>query len=91
MEAYKKYCALKVLDTEDAQFCYNLENMGADMHRILGLTSDEKRICKKVNKMNTDFCKQTKSKGGASVQPATIVEVNAETGTIRRKRGVIYE
>jgi hypothetical protein len=76
-----QYCSLQNIDIEDLKFCYNIENMKESMNRILSLTDDENRICKKLKEVNPDFCRIRSKK----VQDIQTVHLNE-----RHIRGVIY-
>ena len=80
--ALDKYCALKSLDVEDEQFCYNIENMRGDINRMLDMGADEKRTCKKVKSFNPHFC----TSGENKLKQKAPVHVNDNF----KQRGVIF-
>jgi hypothetical protein len=80
--ALDKYCALKVLDVEDQQFCYNIDTMRGDINRLLDMGADETRVCKKVRSINPDFCSNEKK----DRKKKTAVHINQS-----QRRGIIFD
>jgi hypothetical protein len=80
VEAFEKYCTLTSIGVDEQQFCYNAFGIKKDIHKLLELGADETRICKRVMKINPDFCLTTK----------TVEELPGTIDT-KFKKGVIYE
>ena len=78
--AYHKYCSLTTLDTSEQKFCYDVSSLSQEISRALDMGADAHRICKKVKKINPDFCKAPK-----------VNQVEQRISTAKKKRGIIYE
>ncbi len=76
-----RYCSLTNIEVDDQKFCYNIDNIKQDMHRLLDFGASESRICKKIRSINADFCASKKVK----VEEPTGIHLNE-----RYKRGIIY-
>ena len=79
--AYQNYCGLNNLENQEAKFCYDTNSMTSEIFRMMSMKADDKRICKKIKKVNPNFC--TGSKVTKPVEP------NAHLNE-RHKRGIIY-
>lgn len=79
-KAFIRYCSLKTLDTSEDKFCYDAEPNRKEISRMLDMGADAKRICKKINKINPDFCK--------AIKASKKIE---RLSTAKSKRGIIYE
>ena len=82
-KVFERYCNLSKLSVEEKKFCYDTESIRKDIFRMMELGATEERICKKVNKVNPDFCKTL-----AASNDAENAIVKSEK---QRERGVIYE
>ena len=79
-KAFDNYCSLSKLEIEDLKFCYNTESIRNSLFRLFDFGADEFRICKRVKKENSDFCKVK-------------IPKNSDQGVHfnnRLKRGIIY-
>lgn len=56
--AFDRYCALgeHVLQGDEQKFCYDTSSIRKDLHRLMDLGADARRICKRVRSVNSDFC-----------------------------------
>jgi hypothetical protein len=93
--AYQKYCSLSSLEVEDQIFCYNTETIQKDIFRLLNLSADEFRICKKIKSVNSDFCKSKfrSNLNSDSKRKEVSYSDSQKQGIIlnnRLQRGVIY-
>lgn len=79
-KAFERYCGLKTLDTSEQKFCYDVAPLKQELHRLLDVGIDAKRLCKKINKINPDFCKAPKRQKQVE-----------RISTSRFVKGVIYE
>ena len=83
-EIFIRYCQLSKLPVEERKFCYDTETNRKEIFRLLDLGADENRICRKVKKINPDFC-NTATQGQSA---------NDGKGFMReqiKERGIIYE
>lgn len=89
--SYDRYCALSSVPVEETQFCYNTNGIKAEIHRMLDLGAKAERICKKVHKVNPDFCTTKESDFVATVEDNPdsdpLPTVNSQ---FKAKRGFIY-
>jgi hypothetical protein len=102
---FEKYCSLSILSNEEQQFCYNSQGFQSEISRLLDLGADEKRICKRIYKINPDFCtirsfprhtEDHSQRSQEQIVAKETTEINATSGApskaaYPRKRGVIYE
>jgi len=79
--ALDRYCSIDTLSVEDSKFCYNIASVKTEVYRLLELRSDVHRVCRKVNTLNSDFCRIKIPK----MTTPSGIHVND-----RMKRGVIY-
>ena len=86
-DSLERYCELKTLETEEAQFCYNIDTFKMALNKVLNVGADEYRVCKKVKAMNPDFCSggKTKKREEKINNKPNVVHLNE-----RHKRGIIY-
>ena len=79
-KAYNNYCSIQELSVDDAKFCYDTENIRNEILRLFELGADSIRICKRVAKLNPDFCySSSKTK-----------EALEDSKDNKLKRGIIY-
>ena len=77
---FKNYCSIEELSVDDAKFCYDTENIRNEILRLFELGADSIRICKRVAKLNPDFC-YSSSKTREALE---------ESKDNKLKRGIIY-
>ncbi|RYG66987.1 hypothetical protein EON64_08475 [archaeon] len=83
-QALDEYCQLDKISTEDLQFCYNIHTIKGELRRLILLGADDRRVCHKVQRINSDFCKavsESSNMGGKKSE---------ETKFFKARRGVIY-
>lgn len=73
-ENLNRYCTLQTISVEDQKFCYDIDNIKADISRMLKLGAEDERICRKVKSINPNFC-ATKT---------------VKDTSFSRKKGIIY-
>lgn len=90
-QSYDRYCSLTSIPVEETQFCYNTNGIKAEIHRLLDLGANAERICKKVNKVNPDFCttKESDFVLTALENPDSDALLTNNTN-FKAKRGFIY-
>jgi hypothetical protein len=89
--SYDRYCALTSIPVEETQFCYNTNGIKAEIHRMLDLGAKSDRICKKVHKVNPDFCTTKES----DFVPTAMENPDSDplptnNSQFKSKRGFIY-
>ena len=90
-EAYDRYCSLSNIPVDETQFCYNTNGIKGEIHRMLDLGAKAERICKKVNKVNPDFCttKESTFIVGAVENPDS-EPLPTNNSQFKAKRGFVY-
>lgn len=90
-QSYDRYCALTSITVEETQFCYNTNGIKAEIHRMLDLGAKAERICKKVNKVNPDFCTTRESDFVPTVEENPDAQpMPTNNSQFKPKRGFIY-
>ena len=82
-EIFVRYCRLSKLPVEERKFCYDTETSRKEIFRLLDLGADDKRICRKVKKINPDFCNSSQGQSD-----------DRGKGSMKKQntdRGIIYE
>ena len=82
-EVFHRYCNISKLPVDERKFCYDTDSIRKEIYRLMDLGATEDRICRKVHKINPDFCKTV-----AATNEAENAVVRTEK---QRERGVIYE
>lgn len=81
-ESLVAYCALPGLQTEDQQFCYNIDSFKGELKRLVLLGADDRRVCNKVRAINSHFC---------GVVDEGLIADRVDTKKFSQsKRGIIY-
>jgi hypothetical protein len=89
--SYDRYCGLTSITVEETQFCYNTNGIKAEIYRMLDLGAKAERICKKVKKVNPDFCTTKDSEFIPFLLENPDSEPLPTNGTqFKAKRGFIY-
>ena len=87
-KSFDKYCEMSAhLEVMEEQFCYDVSSMRSTLHRLLDLSADSSRICRKVLEINPHFCrKETTSKKIRSE-----VAMDGASRRAGRNKGVIFD
>ena len=88
-DIFIRYCKLSKLPVEEKKFCYDTETSRKEIFRLLDLGADDKRICRKIKKINPDFCNS--SQGQVNVDNSGAADRAPSTQQTKNfTRGVIY-
>lgn len=83
-----KYCKMSShLEVMEEQFCYDVSSMKSTLHRLLDLSADAGRICRKVRDTNPHFCR----KDNSSKKIRSEVAMDGVSRQAGRNRGVIFD